>query len=112
MTALRVGIAGLGTVGAAVAKIIVEDGAALASRCGRALQLTAVSARDRAKDRGVSLGAAEWFADPVKLAQSAPIDVFVDGDGPGLADATGATGCLIESVDRQVTGLTASEYGY
>jgi homoserine dehydrogenase len=78
MTALRVGIAGLGTVGAAVAKIIVENGASLSSRSGRALQLTAVSARDRAKDRGVSLTGAEWFADPVKLAQSAPIDVFVE----------------------------------
>jgi homoserine dehydrogenase len=78
MTFLRVGVAGLGTVGGAVAKIIVEQGASLGARGGRALQLTAVSARDKTKDRGVSLTAAEWFTDPVKLAQSAPIDVFVE----------------------------------
>jgi homoserine dehydrogenase len=78
MTALRIGIAGLGTVGAAVAKIVVAQGQALAARCGRPLELVAVSARDKAKDRGVSLAKVEWFADPVKLAQSASIDVFVE----------------------------------
>ncbi len=78
MKPLRVGLAGLGTVGAAVAKIIVEQGTALASRCGRPLELTAVSARDKARDRGVSLTKAEWFSDPLKLATSAQIDVFIE----------------------------------
>jgi homoserine dehydrogenase len=78
MKPLRVGLAGLGTVGAAVAKIVVEQGTALASRCGRPLELTAVSARDKARDRGVSLTRAEWISDPVKLATSAPIDVVIE----------------------------------
>lgn len=78
MTALRVGIAGLGTVGASVAKIVVEQGTALAARCGKTLELTAVSARTKGRDRGVSLAKAEWFDDPVKLAQLAQIDVFVE----------------------------------
>lgn len=78
MKPLRVGLAGLGTVGAAVAKIVVEQGTALASRCGRPLELTAVSARDKARDRGVSLTKAEWFSDPLKLATSAQIDVFIE----------------------------------
>jgi len=89
VSALRVGIAGLGTVGAAVARIVIEHGAQLAVRCGRQLELTAVSARDKKKDRGVSLSRAEWFDDPVKLAASGPIDVFVEligGDG-GAAKA-------------------------
>jgi homoserine dehydrogenase len=89
MTALRIGIAGLGTVGSAVARNIVEHGASLAARCGRPLELTAVSARDKRKDRG-PLGKAEWFDDPVKLAQSAPIDLFVElmgGEG-GAAKAS------------------------
>jgi homoserine dehydrogenase len=90
VSALRIGIAGLGTVGAAVARIVVEHGAQLAVRCGRPLELSAVSARDKAKDRGVSLSRAEWFDDPVKLAASAPIDVFVEligGEG-GAAKAS------------------------
>lgn len=89
MTALRIGIAGLGTVGGSVARIVVEQGRSLASRSGRELQLTAVSARDKKKDRGIPLSNVEWFDDPVKLAQSAPIDVFVEligGEG-GAAKA-------------------------
>lgn len=78
MTPFRVGLAGLGTVGAAVAKIVVEQSAALAPRCGRTLSLSAVSARTRGRDRGVDLAKAEWFDDPVRLAASAPIDVFVE----------------------------------
>jgi len=106
MTALRVGIAGLGTVGAAVTKIIVENGAALALRSGRALQLTAVSARDRSKDRGVSLGGVEWFTDPVKLAQSAPIDVFVELMG-GEGDP--AKAAVEAAIARGVPVITANK---
>jgi homoserine dehydrogenase len=90
MTALKIGIAGLGTVGAAVARCIVERGASLAAKCGRPLELAAVSARDKRKDRGIPLGPIEWFDDPVKLAQSAQIDVFVElmgGEG-GAAKAS------------------------
>lgn len=75
---LRVGIAGLGTVGASVARIVVEQGDALAARCGRKLELAAISARDKRKDRGVRLTQVEWFDDPVKLAQAAPIDAFIE----------------------------------
>jgi homoserine dehydrogenase len=90
MTSLKVGIAGLGTVGAAVAKSIVEQGASLAAKCGKTLELTAISARDKRKDRGIKLDKVEWFDDPVKLAQSAQIDVFVElmgGEG-GAAKAS------------------------
>jgi homoserine dehydrogenase len=90
MTAFRVGIAGLGTVGATVARIVIEQGEALSARCGRTLQVTAVSARDKRKDRSVPLSRIEWFDDPVALATSAPIDVFVElmgGEG-GAAKAS------------------------
>ncbi len=90
MTAFRVGIAGLGTVGATVARIVIEQGEALAARCGRKLELTAVSARDKRRDRGVSLSHIEWFDDPAALARTAPIDVFVElmgGEG-GAAKAS------------------------
>jgi homoserine dehydrogenase len=102
---LRIGIAGLGTVGAAVARIIVEDGEALASRCGRPLVLAAVSARDHTKDRGVSLDGAGWFPDPVKLACSAGIDVFVEligGEGEPAHAASPRT--------RRYLRITASSW--
>lgn len=79
MTApLRIGIAGLGTVGGNVARLLVEQAAALNVRAGRKLTLTGATARHKNKDRGVDLTGVEWFADPVALAKSPSIDVFVE----------------------------------
>ena len=87
--ALRVGIAGLGTVGASVARLLATKATELTRQCGRDLVVTAVSARSRGRDRGVDLSAAQWFDDPVEMARSAPIDVFVEliggDDGPARA---------------------------
>ncbi|WP_332682719.1 homoserine dehydrogenase [Bosea sp. (in: a-proteobacteria)] len=83
---LRVGIAGLGTVGAAVAAILKRQENALSARCGRPVRVTAVSARDRSRDRGIDLSGFTWFDDPVALAASAEIDCLVEliggSDGP------------------------------
>ena len=51
-TPLRVGIAGLGTVGASLVRLIDAKQSLLAERCGRPVEVTAVSARDRNRDRG------------------------------------------------------------
>src|SRR5690606_10426524 len=86
---LRIGIAGLGTVGAAVARVLADKAAELTRQCGRGIIVSAVSARDAKRDRGVDLSSAQWFGDPVELAKEADIDVFVEliggEDGPALA---------------------------
>jgi homoserine dehydrogenase len=84
---LRLGIAGLGTVGAGVVTILQRHAGLLASRAGRPLQLVAVSARDRARDRGVDLDGIAWEADAVALARRPDIDVFVEliGGSEGVA---------------------------
>jgi homoserine dehydrogenase len=83
---LRLGIAGLGTVGGGVVRLLAEHGDLLSARCGRPLQVTAVSARDRSRDRGLDLSAFAWHDDPVAMAGSADIDVLVEliggDDGP------------------------------
>ncbi len=76
--ALRVGVAGLGTVGAALIAQIARQHDALATRCGRAIDVVAVSARSKGKDRGVDLKKMKWFADPVELAGFEGIDVYVE----------------------------------
>jgi homoserine dehydrogenase len=76
--ALKLGIAGLGTVGASLAKILGERHNMLAVACGRPIEVTAVSARDKSRDRGVDLSKAEWFDDPIVMARDARIDVFVE----------------------------------
>ncbi|WP_088348843.1 MULTISPECIES: homoserine dehydrogenase [Rhodomicrobium] len=89
MEPLRIGLAGLGTVGAGVLHLLAENGEALALRCGRAVEVRAVSARDRTRDRGIDLSGLEWFDDPVALARSGAIDVFVEliGGEDGAAKA-------------------------
>ena len=65
---LRLGIAGLGTVGAGVVKIVQTHADLLASRTGRPVTISAVSARSKSRDRGVDLSAYAWEDDPVALA--------------------------------------------
>ncbi|WP_337269732.1 homoserine dehydrogenase [Oryzifoliimicrobium ureilyticus] len=86
--ALKIGIAGLGTVGAALTRIVQNRAEELAATCGRPIQITAVSARDRQKDRGLKLGGIEWFESPEELAGKADIDLFVEliGGAEGAAN--------------------------
>ncbi|MBN9334035.1 MAG: homoserine dehydrogenase [Devosia sp.] len=88
-TPLRIGVAGLGNVGATLVRILQKDGAALNKKLGRKLQVTAVAARSRSRDRGIDISGLEWFDDPVALAKSDGIDLFVEliggEDGPAFA---------------------------
>ncbi len=87
---LKIGIAGLGTVGAGVLQLLSRNGANLAARSGRQLQVTAVCARNRNKNRGVDLAGIEWIGDAETLARSPNIDVFVEliGGEDGVAKAS------------------------
>ena len=91
---LRLGIAGLGTVGVGVVRILRSQAALLEARTGRALELVAVSARSRDKDRGVPLGNYAWEDDPVALATRDDVDVYVElmggTDGPAKASTEAA----------------------
>ena len=84
---LRVGIAGLGNVGASVIRLLDRQSAALAARTGRSITVTAVCARERGRERGVDVSGFAWFDDPVALARSPDIDLFVElmGGSEGAA---------------------------
>lgn len=83
---LKIGLAGLGTVGRGVVKIIENNGLNIARKIGRPVIVKAVCARDRSIDRGFDISGFDWFNDPVEMAKSADIDVFVEliggEDGP------------------------------
>ncbi len=91
---LKVGIAGLGTVGTGVIKIISQQADILRQRTGRDIVIKGVSARDPKKLRDVDLSAFEWFGDPMRLAREADIDIYVElmggADGIALASVEGA----------------------
>ncbi len=86
---LRIALAGLGTVGAGVIRLIEANAALIARRAGRPLQVTVVSARDRNKDRGIDLSPYAWEDDMVIMGERADVDVVVElvggSDGPALA---------------------------
>jgi len=91
MTApLRLGIAGLGTVGIGVVKIIRQKAELLRARTGREIVISAVSARNRDTDRGVALAGYEWEDDPVALATRDDVDVYLEliGGTEGAAKAS------------------------
>ncbi|MBP1849903.1 homoserine dehydrogenase [Rhizobium halophytocola] len=104
--ALKIGVAGLGTVGASLVRILQQRGNALAVACGRAIEIKAVSARDRTRGRGVDVSGIEWFDDPVTLAAEADIDVFIEliGGASGPADLS-----VRQALSRGIHVVTANK---
>jgi homoserine dehydrogenase len=97
---LKIGIAGLGTVGASVVRLIEQQREALAERCGRPIEVVAVSARSR-KKRDLGKKSLRWVADPVALARDPEIDVFVElmgGEGDPAKAAISAALAAKKSV--------------
>ncbi len=92
---LRLGIAGLGTVGVGVVRIVQRNADLLTARAGRPVEIVAVSARSKDKDRGVDLSAYAWEDDPVALARRDDIDVFVEVMGGHEGPAKDATEAAI-----------------
>jgi homoserine dehydrogenase len=84
---LRIGIAGLGTVGAGVVKLLAEHGRLLSLRGGRPLKLVAASARSKGKRRDIDISSLRWEKDPLALATAPDIDVVIEliGGSRGVA---------------------------
>jgi homoserine dehydrogenase len=104
---MRVGVAGLGTVGAATVRMVQSRADVLAARSGRPVAVVAVSSRDRAKDRGFDASGMIWFDDPVTLARSPEIDVFVELIGGAEGPARAAVTAALESGKAVVTANKA-----
>lgn len=116
-TPLRLGIAGLGTVGVGVIKIVQRKTNLLAARTGRAIEITAVSARNRDKDRGVDISGYAWEDDPVALAVRDDVDIFVElmggADGPAKAatEAALAAGKDVVTANKAMLAVHGNELG-
>lgn len=86
--ALKIGLAGLGTVGAGVVQLLETNRELISARAGRPIEVIAVSARDRNRDRGIDLSAYNWVDDATALAESSDVDAVVEliggSDGPAL----------------------------
>ncbi|MEM8827168.1 MAG: homoserine dehydrogenase [Pseudomonadota bacterium] len=88
-SSLRIGMIGLGTVGAGVVRLLTENRDLIAGRAGRPIEIVAVNARSRTRDRGVDLSPYRWQDDPAAMTTADDIDVVVEliGGADGLAVA-------------------------
>ena len=108
---LSVAVAGLGTVGAGVLKLLRDNADVVAARAGRPIAVTAVSARDRSKDRGVPLSGLRWYENPVALAADPAVDVVVELIGGSeeparaLAEATIAAGKPLVTANKAMLAV-------
>ena len=86
---LKIAVAGLGTVGSGLLQLLRRNADLLEQRCGRELLVTAVSARDRGRDRGIDLSGLAWFDDAAAMARDADADVVAEliGGEDGIAKA-------------------------
>lgn len=98
---MRIGVAGLGTVGGGLLKLLAQQGADAPP-----MEVVAVSARNRSRKRDVEIGHFVWFDDPVEMAETAPLDVFVEliggSDGPAKRSVEAA-------LDRGLAVVTANK---
>ena len=106
-TPLRLGIAGLGTVGVGIVRIVQKHAALLETRAGRPVVITAVSARSKTKNRDVDLSDYAWEDDPVRLAKRDDIDVFIEVMGGHEGPAKDATEAAVASGKDVVTANKA-----
>jgi homoserine dehydrogenase len=104
---LRLGLAGLGTVGTGVVRIVQQHRDLIAARAGRPVEIAAVTARDRARPRDVDTSAYAWESDPVTLARRPDIDVFVEVMGGHGGAAKAATEAAIAAGRDVVTANKA-----
>jgi homoserine dehydrogenase len=104
---LRLGIAGLGTVGTGVLDILRTHGVLVDTRAGRGVTVTGVSARSKDKDRGHDLSKLEWHQDPVALARSANVDVFIELIGGDTGPAKDAVEAAIKAGKHVITANKA-----
>jgi homoserine dehydrogenase len=84
---LDIAVAGLGTVGGGLVRLIGTQADLLARRSGRPIRIAAVSARNRGRNRGIDLSPYAWYDDPVRMAREADVDVVVEliGGEEGIA---------------------------
>ena len=94
--AIAIGVAGLGTVGAGVVRMLHDNAGLIAERAGRSIRIAAVCARDRTKNRGLNLDGIGWADSPCALARHPDIQIFVElmggDDGPARESVGAAIG--------------------
>jgi len=114
---LSVALAGLGTVGVGVLTLLRQNADIVAAHAGRPVVVTAVSARDRSRDRGVPLAGLRWYDDAVALAADPEADVVVEaiggaeGTGRAVVEAALAAGKPVVTANKALLAVHGAALG-
>ena len=112
---LNIAVAGLGTVGGGLMKLIADQADLLESRASRPIRVVAVSAKTRGKNRGFALDGAQWFDDAATMAVEADAEVVVEliGGADGIArrvcDAAIANGRHVVTANKAMLAHHGTE---
>ncbi len=106
-TPLRLGIAGLGTVGTGLVRIVQTNADLIERRAGRRIEIVAVSARSRTRNRGVDISGYDWEDDPVAMARRADVDLVVELMGGENGPAKALTEAAMQGGKDVVTANKA-----
>ena len=112
---LRIGLAGLGTVGAGVVRLLRANADLIAARAGRPVALAAVAARERGRARGVDVSDLRWHDDAVALAHDPGVDVVVEliggaeGTARALVEASLAAGRPVVTANKALIAVHGAE---
>lgn len=115
MSDLKLGIAGLGTVGVDVIRLLDDHAALLRKRTGRNVIVTAVSARSKSKDRGVDLSGYTWHDNPQAMVSDDNVDVIVElmggaeGDALALVTAALAAGKPVVTANKALLAVNGHD---
>ncbi|WP_420565212.1 homoserine dehydrogenase [Thalassobaculum sp.] len=113
--ALRVAVAGLGTVGAETVRLLAKRREVIASHAGRPVEVVAVSARSKGKDRGFDMSGIDWADDPLALAARDDVDVVCeliggsDGVAKTLVETAMASGKSVVTANKALLAHHGSE---
>ncbi len=113
-TPFRIGIAGLGTVGAGVVKLLTQNADLIAARAGRPVEIKCISARSKNKDRGVDLTAYDWIDKPMDMATYTGLDAIIEMIGGSEGDAANLVTAALDNGVHVVTANKAllAHHGY
>ena len=111
----RIGIAGLGTVGIGVVKILRQNAELIEIRAGRPIEIVSISARDKTKDRGINLSPYKWIDNLQDLAEDDSLDAVVEliggaeGAAPDLVRSALAKGRHVVTANKAMMALHGFE---